>query len=279
MRPFSKLLSYILRSFICLLTFSWTLYMADSILLIVSSNGAYNSLAPWNEYTDASIEETETAQTSGTSSMTMISTGWSCTSTLAAAIAIMSSPDGKFVLGVVNPWMASLSFWSIPSIFAPWLGLSCSLAGIFLSNLFVASFPFVESCTSTAVDGSSIRAPGVVDSPPTTLVPSFVIARLSLINKQESCVDGFGCILLELTFSKLWRGDWRQLHLQAVFVFTPLRLLLNLEKGGGWKIHLSEQLQHKAKSSSSTFSIRQQEQMNNFSRWSNVLIQTTNPNE
>jgi hypothetical protein len=52
-----------------------------------------------------------------------------------------------------------------------------------------------------AVDGQSIGALGIVDFP-TTSVSAFVIACLSLIDKQEARVDGFGCILLQLTFSK-----------------------------------------------------------------------------
>jgi hypothetical protein len=60
----------------------------------------------------------------------------------------------------------------------------------------------VGPCTSTAVDGQSIGALGVVDFP-TTSVSAFVIARSSLIDKREACVDGFGCILSQLTFSKV----------------------------------------------------------------------------
>jgi hypothetical protein len=60
----------------------------------------------------------------------------------------------------------------------------------------------IGSCTSTAVDGRSIGALGVVDFP-TTSVLAFVIARSSLIDKRDAHVDGFGCILLQLTFSKI----------------------------------------------------------------------------
>jgi hypothetical protein len=69
-------------------------------------------------------------------------------------------------------------------------------------SLFLSFFVLIGSCTSTAVDGQSIGALGVVDFPSTS-VPAFVIARLSLIDKREALVDGFGCILLQLTFSKV----------------------------------------------------------------------------
>jgi hypothetical protein len=57
-------------------------------------------------------------------------------------------------------------------------------------------------CTSTANDGWSIGALGIVDFP-TISVSDFVIARLSLIDKQEACIDGFGRIFLQLTFSNV----------------------------------------------------------------------------
>jgi hypothetical protein len=73
-----------------------------------------------------------------------------------------------------------------------------------LSSSFVSSFVLVDGqlCTSTANDGRSIGALGIVDFP-TTSVPDFVIARLSLIDEQEAHVDGFGRIFLQLTFSNV----------------------------------------------------------------------------
>jgi hypothetical protein len=56
--------------------------------------------------------------------------------------------------------------------------------------------------SSTAVDSRSIKALGIVDFP-TFSVSAFMIARLSLIDKAEARVDGFGRIFLQLTFSKV----------------------------------------------------------------------------
>jgi hypothetical protein len=52
-----------------------------------------------------------------------------------------------------------------------------------------------------AIGASAFGATGAVDSP-TTSISSYVITCLSFVNKQELGVDGFGCILLQLTFSK-----------------------------------------------------------------------------
>ena len=121
-----------MTSFLCLLTSSWTLCFAVSILLVVSWNGSYISLAPmWKDQTDASIDDTATARTSGTLLMTVTSFSWTSISTSAAALAIMLNPDGKFLTGVVSVWIFPLSFLSLSIIYAFWLDLSFVIAGIF----------------------------------------------------------------------------------------------------------------------------------------------------